>query len=527
MNQDSTFHIYGAPHEGETITHLSKAELKHLKKRNKLRALQLFRFIFWVAFMISLPLGLLIGLSSEVRKPIDFVFIFLVALCVLMLFFVWKGWGKVGIKPVLKMKWQLPLNDVKVIELTGHFGVRVHPTSDNENLWTINNAIVDFPEHWALGLDKIISNFNKPELVTFKVAKLPQATGDVARLPLRPNAQVNFFSNTRTDIVLPDPKYVVLEAGPFSIEKDISRGIPINRNNPFFLQTGIFYLILSAIIGTSWYTVSDLEKQDITNIQRKIIRQESNIGLERSMDSKVFNNRDFPELSPHKDYGNKVLVGDSLKFVQVIQKNDPTQTPFILSVNEYRLIYRLATINTWVILGYGNTANSKHISEYRSQLLNAINKLKDIPEPLRALQKNNIQKLSNALIEKQLRSYGNRSEANPEFIAALLPKPLVQYSNGLTTPYCIQKPVFCTVNSNKIKVETLPSQFTIHNDNIKLFNTTSFNYLEELKLELQQTKGAFKHSVWIGWLAIIIGSIGTIGLLMFFIARRKTKQFYK
>lgn len=394
MNNKQQAYIYGAPHEGENFR-LSKAENRYLRKRNWIRLLQLIGLFSWASFLLLLPLVLFIPLVKDwYDNGINGLAIFLIILCLFVWFIVWKAWGKT-LKQAFKTPWWLSLENAKGITLTGHFGTLIHPTGEIENLWTINNTVVDFPKHWTRSLDKIISNFDQPELVTFRVAKIPQATNKVLRLPMTSG---QYFRH-RTDIVVADPKYVVLQAGLRSIEEDCRKNIPIHRNNPFLVGMGVMSLVISLFLGIAWHTTIEKEQNAIQTVEKRIQNQIKSIGFERSLEKQELANRDFPLLSAHKKDEKKLLKTDSISYVVVGIKDEPTKNPFILSSEEYRLIYRLSTVSPSVILGYRNKANSKEIDTYRNKLLTIIDKSKNTSNRLQELWKTKVQSMDNTLIE--------------------------------------------------------------------------------------------------------------------------------
>ncbi|MGB1284544.1 MAG: hypothetical protein ACPG44_08780 [Polaribacter sp.] len=119
--------------------------------------------------------------------------------------------------------------------------------------------------------------------------------------------------------------------------------------------------------------------------------------------------------------------------------------------------------------------------------------------------------------------------AFPNFVSELLPLPIVYIpKTPVYTPFCINKSVFCSINSNKIQlIHQKDAFFTVKNNAIFLIKANEMEYLATLQTKFNKLQNVFKHSIWLGWLTLIGFISGLFIIILFMTARIKASRVYK
>ncbi|PMN74145.1 hypothetical protein [Enterovibrio norvegicus] len=527
MKDSFTVYLTSAPREHGDFR-LSEAEKKYLKRKIRLRSLKL---LMWFAmptvfiFLISTPF-FLIGIEETASDGLSVLSCFFFTLPFLLCSIVILP-NRADYKTALSMSFWLSLDNISVVDVTGFWGTRIHETQDADNLWTIGNELIEFPEHWAVSIDSIIQQSGmQSNVVTFRVVKFADATGETIRIKMWSTE-----SSQRLDSVFADPRYFVLEAKPRSVEQDAQYGVGAVKSDPFVSAVGLGALILSVFL---WIYVSILEDDRAGQgsvLERELYGMSAQLGMKTTLDASQLAERDLPRLTPHPEFGTLAFVGEAFNYVTVSQ-NQPPYTSFILSVDEYWLIHRMASTFPDVVIGERNTVKNKSaIDGYRNKLLAIIERSSRRSLSVRASVKNTIMMLSDSTLEQQMYAQGWSHSVSEEFVEALIPKPSIHQVESpylLKTRICKFKAPLCYFNSVDIESKRMASpMFTDLHGDIILSNAEDLDRIIEVqreheKIMLQVTPWDY---FWI--VALATTGFGALSMGGCFWARSRAKRLYK
>lgn len=180
-------------------------------------------------------------------------------LCVLVGVFVFSGWGA-ALVGVSRMRPALRVPDDLQVEVSGDsLRTIVHPTRDSTNIFTLGRSrdLVEIPFHWERDLvaDGLLPGHDQH----IEVARLPDASGEVLRLPMSPR-----HGRARIDPTLPDLGVFLLRLGDRCIAREMRAGLPLLRAQDTILRLGFGAGLLGLLAClVCWIAVDDrLDEMD-------------------------------------------------------------------------------------------------------------------------------------------------------------------------------------------------------------------------------------------------------------------------
>ncbi|OLS42609.1 hypothetical protein [Rhodovulum sulfidophilum] len=441
MNDPSrapSFPSSSAPDPTRTRRRFATAEERsYLRRFNRLRRLR--RLIFATTFVWpGLAIGVLAWIGIEARALDGYVVSALVflALCVLVGVFVFSGWGA-ALVGVLRMRPALRVPDDLQVEVSGDsLRTIVHPTRDSTNIFTLRRSrdLVEIPFHWERDLvaDGLLPGHDQH----IEVARLPDASGEVLRLPMSPR-----HGRARIDPTLPDLGVFLLRLGDRSIAREMRAGLPLLRAQDTILRLGFGAGLLGLLACLVCWIAVDDRLDEMAGLRSTVTRIVGTYGAGAEIPAEALAARGLDDLRPDPEFGNRLLHAGPVSFRTV--SLSPDADPFLMSDEEIVAVNRIGRVFPFKLVGVAS-AEPALIADYRDQLMKRARSLSavmpDLPDRITAL--------SDTLIASQLRAMSFGSPPDSDFVEAVLPRPTIRTprrSSFLISvePSCLMQDFLC------------------------------------------------------------------------------------
>ncbi|MFS4417985.1 hypothetical protein [Maribacter sp. 2307ULW6-5] len=450
---------------------LTQDETHYVRKSNWVRILALLDYVSYLAIVFSILLGLLlligISLGTLISSPLLSGLVRFGIPILLSLGFIaltWKRYPK-------RTKIWLSLKHLEAVELSGQLGIQIDPVDHTEKVYKLNNTHFQIPPHWQPYIYPI---FKDGEL-------LPKLSLWAVRRKDASNTAFSYLYRIRNIGTkmsrFQDYQYQALSCGPLSVKEDVRQGLPLIRGHHFWLA----FAFVAAIVGIfgSIYLATQLENnnKEAQALENTVMHLEAELNLGQAMDAETLAERGLPLFTEDSTYGRQVLrPTEPFDYVDVSFGHN--NRPFLLTVEEYKIIMRASQVQPGVLLGH-RPASAKILEDYRRAISGAIAKSTDVSEAMREKAKASLLGVDDATLEQQIRSYGDRFQPDVAFASHFLPIPFILMpEDRINTPrncgdrhlFCLrpkhQKPMdtqdMALIRSNKTQQNQAPSFQIIH-----------------------------------------------------------------
>ncbi|MBL3597242.1 hypothetical protein JMM63_16995 [Rhodovulum sulfidophilum] len=415
----------------------TKRRFATAEERSYLRRLR--RLIFATTFVWpGLAIGVLAWIGIKARALNGYVVSALVflTLCVLVGVFVFSGWGA-ALVGVLRMRPALRVPDDLQVEVSGDsLRAIVHPTRDSTNIFTLGRSrdLVEIPFHWERDLvaDGLLPGHDQH----IEVARLPDASGEVLRLPMSSR-----YGRARIDPTLPDLGVFLLRLGDRSIAPEMRAGLPLLRAQDTILRLGFGAGLLGLLACLVCWIAVDDRLDEMAGLRSTVTRIVGTYGGGAEIPAEALAARGLDDLRPDPEFGHRLLHAGPVSFRTVSLSRGAD--PFLMRDEEIVAVNRIGRVFPFKLVGVAS-AEPALIADYRDQLMKRARSLSavmpDLPDRITAL--------SDALIASQLRAMSFGSPPDSDFVEAVLPRPTIRTprrSSFLISlePSCLMQDFLC------------------------------------------------------------------------------------
>ncbi|MFD0796209.1 hypothetical protein ACFQZJ_01955 [Maribacter chungangensis] len=510
---------------------LTLEEMRYVRKSNWVRILALLDYVSYLAIVFSILFGLwlLIGifLGTLISSPLLSGLVRFGIPLLLSLGFIaltWKRYPK-------RTKIWLSLKHLEAVELSGQLGIQIDPVGHTEKVYKLNNTHFQIPPHWQPYIYPI---FKDEEL-------LPKLSLWAVRRKDASNTAFSYLYRIRNIGTkmsrFQDYQYQALSCGPLSVKEDVRQGLPLVRGHHFWLA----FAFVAAIVGVfgSIYLSTQLENnnKEVQALENTVMHLEAELNLGQAINAEMLAERGLPLFTEDSTYGHQVLrPTEPFDYVDVSFGHN--NRPFLLTVEEYKIIMRVSQVQPGVLLGH-KPASAKILEDYRMAIIGAIAKSTDVSEASREKAKASLLGVDNATLEQQIRSYGDRFQPDVAFASHFLPIPFIYMPedrmNALRN--CGDRHLFCLRPKNQKPMDT--QDMALINTNKAQHNKApSFEIVHVRKLakiaERKKQRDAMSYiapvDFWTqdkGVVGILLFVIAVVIFASFFFANGQIKKYYR
>lgn len=518
-----SFRVFVTTAEAETGKRrpLTREETKYLRKSNWIRILHLFDYTSYLALLLVLVavLSIMIGffVSTSISSPVVSGLVGLgipILSCSGFIILTWKRYPK-GTKIWLSLK------NLEAVELTGQLAIQIDPVEHSEKVFKLNNTNFVMPDHWRPYIYPLYKNQEVLPTLSIWTVKRKDASNKEFSYLYRIRNTAKYMSRFQ------DFQYQALSCGPLSVKQDEKEALPYVRENHFWLVLAMICTFIG--IFASIFLQNQLENNNkaVGILATQITTLENELHLGKSIDAKLFSDRGLPLFAQDSTYGNEVLRNTTaFEYIDVsFGRND---RPFLLTIEEYKIIMRVSHVEPTVLLGYKG-ASSKTLADYRNAIIKVITKSTDLPETIRKKAMTNLLAMPDAVLEEQLRSYGDRFLPAPNFVSQFIPAPFIYMPvNGITYGRnCLRRDLFC-LKADTAKPLDTKDMVIINRKDSQNQEDAGFEIIHARKLtDLAKRKQQFEAKRTIEPLAYWTQEKGLIGLLLFVVATLHFISFFQ
>lgn len=408
--------------------------------------------------------------------------------------------------------------DLQVHCFSDKLQVISHATDTTENIFVTGaqQRLVELPDYWArqLAVDGDLPTAPLP----LQIAHLPGASGRVLRLPMYTR-----YSRARIDPIFPDLGDFVLGAGQLSITNEMRAKLPVIRASDTFAVFSFGLGLLAFLVGLCCWVLQDMHKEDVQRVEHIIAGIESEYGADGKVPVAALATRGLTGLRPDAEFGDKVLHGPPASFHDVSLTY--FDQPFYLTEVEIEAIGRIVTVAPENLSGSA-PPSAELLGRYRTELSARADAVAHIMPELRQA----VASLPDDLIAAQLRALWFFDEADPSFIKALLPQPMIS-APVETSPYilrvrpaCFPGDVLCGQRGQLLTYEN--PIYLMQGQTVTVHASTDLDRLAEARAELQALNAQHwqRYSVIAAAIVVVLCVICCIAG---FLARRRIRGWYR
>jgi hypothetical protein len=421
----------------QTTRPATEAERTYLRGVNRLRVL---RYVMFMGNVVAI--GGVVGclLWIAVGLFIDGTLIPSLLVCVLTLALVVGvsfAWGR----PVLAFLRMPPMlcipKDLRVLCFYDTVLTVNHATRPYLNIFALRarRSQIEIPSHWERHIitDRRLSG----QAERCEVASLPGASGQVLRLPLRSK-----YGHQRIDPTFSDLGDFVLRLGDLSIAEEMKAGLPVVRAQEplmiFGMALGVVGLFASLVC---WILISDLTQQ-VEAHENRIARITERYHRGEAVPMAALEARGLRGLAPDPEFGERVVHAAPVSFHKVSLSD--AGAPFYLSDSEIAAMTEISSVFPLTLPGLDPIAPTA-IAGYRAQLMQKAEALAAQAPQAHWLRKT-IEALPDTQIAQQMRALPYTNAADPAFVSAVQPVPVIYAGSGVASPYAYKRP-HCSVGT--------------------------------------------------------------------------------
>lgn len=411
----------------------------------------------------------------------------------------------IRLRPVLRIPAQ-----VEVVCFRDRLTTIAHETSWVQNIYSLRarQPLLELPSHW----EAMVSERQEDSYVEFpvEVARLPGASGKVLRLRM--------FSETRSyrvDPTLPDLGDFVLRFGDLSIAQEMRAGLPVIRANDSFGLFAFVTMLLGLFAALFSWIWLDHHNADAVKLASTIEGISAIYDGGAPVPAEALSARGIDGLHPDAEFGQRALYATPVTLYEVTLPHG--MQSFYLTEDELSSILRISAIYPRNLTGYDQPA-AELVEEYRALVTTQIGAFEAIPPAMAQTAA----ALPDAVIARQLRALSLGNTPDRDFVAALLPQPMIVPPTE-TNPYFVRPQPFCHPGDTICGQRDAPVTyadvvFTAQDGAVVLQTTADLQQLAEKRAELAaldadvsqyrmlQTSGSIALLAAMGWLSSCLAS---------------------